>query len=87
MERLQKGAPSASLTAEQKAQLADVDSKFRAKVAEKEVFLKGEIEKAVAAGQNEEVEKLQRQLTSEIRRLNEDCELRKQKLRDSFKSA
>ena len=87
MERLKKGAPIVSLTAEQKAELAEVDSQFRAKIAEKEVFLKGEIAKALAAGQHEEVEKLQRQLTSEIRRLNEHCELKKQKLRDSFNSA
>ncbi|MEY2493375.1 MAG: competence protein ComEC [Verrucomicrobiota bacterium] len=87
MERLQKGAPIVSLTDEQKAQLAEIDSQFRAKIAEKEVFLNQEIRKAAAAGKAEEIEKLQRQLTSEIRRLHEDCEMKKQKLRDSFGQA
>ena len=34
------------LTDEQKKQLAEVDSRFKARVAEKELFLKGEIQKA-----------------------------------------
>ena len=85
MERLQKNAPSASFTGEQKAQLAEIDSQFQAKIAEKKIFLSQEIEKAIAAGQVDEVEKLQRQLTSEIRRLQDDCDSKKEKLRDSFK--
>jgi len=86
MERLQKNAPSMSLTDEQKAQLAEIDSQFQAKIAEKKIFLNQEIEKTIATGQVDEVEKLQRQLTSEIGRLQEDCESRKEKLRDSFRS-
>ena len=85
MERLQKNTPSASLSDEQKAQLAEIDSQFQAKIAEKKIFLSQEIEKAIAAGQGDEVEKLQRQLTTEIRRLQDDCESKKEKLRDSFK--
>jgi hypothetical protein len=86
MERLQKSAPTVSFTAEQKGQLAEIDSQFQAKIAERELFLNQEIRKAVAAGAAEEVEKLQRQLTSEIRRLQDDCQSKKQKLRDSFKA-
>jgi hypothetical protein len=86
MERLQKNTPSASFTDEQKAQLGEIDSQFQAKIAEKKIFLSQEIEKAIAADQVDEVEKLQRQLTSEIRRLQDDCELKKEKLRDSFKT-
>jgi len=85
MERLQKNAPSASFTDEQKAKLAEIDSQFEAKIAAKKIFLSQEIEKAIAAGQGDEVEKLQRQLTTEIRRLQDDCESKKEKLRDSFK--
>ena len=85
MERLQKNTPSASLSDEQKAQLAEIDSQFEAKIAGKKIFLSQEIEKAIAAGQVDEVEKLQRQLTSEIQRLQNDCDSKKEKLRDSFK--
>ena len=56
----------------------------KARIAEKELFLKGEIAKAQATGKFEEIESLQKQLTSEIRRLQEDCETKKEKLRASF---
>ena len=54
MERLEKGAPSIALTEEQKKQLADVDSTYKAKIAEKQLFLRGEIEKAQGSGNFEE---------------------------------
>jgi len=84
MERLAKDQPIVSLTEDQKKQLAEVDSQFKARSAEKELFLKGEIEKARFGGKLEEVEQLQKQLSSEIRRLQEDCEAKKEKLRASF---
>jgi hypothetical protein len=84
MERLQKSAPSISLSDEQKSQLAEIDSQFRAKIAEKELFLKDQIAKAATGGKLEEVEQLQRQLATETRRLEEECEAKKQKLRASF---
>jgi hypothetical protein len=86
MERLQKEIASVVLTPEQKAQIAEIDSTFKARIAEKELFLKGEIAKAQSAGSLEEAESLQKQLTSEIRRLQEDCEAKKEKLRSSFRS-
>ena len=84
MERLAKNQPIVTLTDDQKKQLAEIDSTFKARIAEKELFLKGEIQKAQIAGKFEEVESLQKQLTSEIRRLQENCEAKKEKLRASF---
>jgi hypothetical protein len=84
MERLQKGEPSVALTAEQKQQLAEIDSTFKAKIAEREVFLQGQIAKAQAAGKIEEIAELQKQLSSEVRRLQEDWESKKEKLRATF---
>ena len=84
MERLEKKAPSVALTAEQKAQIAEIDSTFKARIAERELFLKGEINKAQNAGNPEEAESLQKQLTIDIRRLQEEAEARKDKLRASF---
>ena len=84
MERLQKASPSLSLNDEQKKELADVDSSYRAKIAEKELFLKERIRKAQAEGKLEEIESLQKQLASEIRRLQDQCETKKEKLRASF---
>ena len=84
MERLEKGSPSISLSADQKKEIAEIDSVYRAKIAEKELFLKDQIRKARNAGNLEEVESLEKQLVSEVRRLREDCEAKKEKLRASF---
>lgn len=84
MERLAKSRPIIKLTDDQKKQLAEVDSLFKARIAEKELFLKGEIQKVQSAGKFEEVESLEKRLASEIKRLQEDCEAKKEKLRASF---
>jgi hypothetical protein len=84
MERLAKSQPTVKLTDDQKKQLAGVDSTFKARIAEKQLFLKGEIQKAQSAGKFEEVESFEKQLASEIKRLKEDCETKKEKLRASF---
>jgi len=84
MERLAKNQPIVTLTDDQKKQLADVDSTFKARIAEKELFLKDQIRTAQSAGKFEEMESLEKQLASEIRRLQEDCEAKKEKLRGRF---
>ena len=84
MERLAKDQPVVTLTNEQKNQLAEADSTFKARIAERELFLKGEIQKAQSTGKFEEVESLEKQLAGEIKRLQEDCEAKKEKLRASF---
>jgi len=87
MERLQKGAPTITLTPEQKAELAEIDSSFNAKVAERKIFLADQITKAAAAGKFDDVESLEKQLTADVRRLQEDCEQKKEKLRASWSSS
>jgi hypothetical protein len=84
MERLQKASPSLSLTEQQKKELAALDSKYQAKIAEKELFLKDQIRKAQTEGKIDDIDSLQKQLTSEVRRLQEECEAKKEKLRNSF---
>ena len=84
MERLQKASPSLSLSEKQKKELAEIDSKYRAKIAEKELFLKDQIRKAQIDGKIDDVESLQKQLALEIRRLQEECETAKEKLRNDF---
>ena len=87
MERLQKGSPSVTLTAEEKAQLAEVDSSFNAKIAERKIFLSDQIKKAAAAGKFDELESLEKQLTVDVRRLEEDCETKKETLRASWSAS
>ena len=84
MERLEKSSPSFSLTEDQKKEIAEMDSVYRAKIAEKELFLKDQIRKAQVTGKIEELESLEKQLVLEIRRLHEECEAKKEKLRTEF---
>ena len=87
MERLQKGSPTITLTAEQKAELAEIDSSFNAKIAERKIFLTDQITKAATAGKFDDMESLEKQLTADVRRLHEDCEQKKEKLRASWSSS
>ena len=84
MERLEKASPSTPLTEDQKKQIAEVDSVYRAKIAEREVFLKDQIRNAQTTGKLEEAQSIEKQLASEMRRLQEECEAKKEKLRASF---
>lgn len=81
MERLAQSAPQVKLTDEQRAQIADIEKKFKAKIAEKELFLTGLIEQAKATGNWGELPALQEQLTREVSRLNGELEEAKEKVR------
>ena len=81
MERLEKQAPTVRLTDEQKATLAEIDDNYRAKIAEREVFLAAQIEGARAKGDREGMEAIQTQLGRERRRLEEEREAKKAKAR------
>jgi gamma-glutamylcyclotransferase (GGCT)/AIG2-like uncharacterized protein YtfP len=81
MERLNKQSAPAKLTADQKKQLAELDAKYQAKIAEREIFVKGEIAKVVAEGKFEELEKLEKQMISDRRSLQAELEEKKEKVR------
>jgi uncharacterized protein YecT (DUF1311 family) len=81
MERLEKQSPTAQLTAAQKAEIAEIDATCKAKCAEQELFLKDKIAEAAAAGKGEEMEQLEKQLSRELRRFQEDAEAKKEKVR------
>ena len=81
MERLEKESPTQALTDEQKVKLAELGKVYDAKIADREVFLNGEIAKAEAAGELEAVEQLNKQLASERKVLEEELEQKKNELR------
>ena len=83
MERLNKSAPSVKLTDQQKAKLADLESQCAAKIAERELFLKGEVVKAIDKGDMEAVEQLEKQLVSDRKSLRADFDEKKEKVRAS----
>ena len=83
MERLGKTAPAVRLTAAQKKELAELDSKYTAKIAEREIALKDEITKAAVAGDVEKVESLQQQLVKERKSLQAGLEEKKEQVRQA----
>jgi len=81
MERLEKQSPTAKLTEAQKGEVNELETLYKAKKAEKELFLRGEITKAEAKGDYEAIEQLNQQLNRELRRLDEDLDEKKEKVR------
>ncbi|MEN9663539.1 MAG: hypothetical protein RL324_2488 [Verrucomicrobiota bacterium] len=83
MERLAKSDPAAGkpVSAEQKARLAEIDRVYQGKLAEREIFLKKQRNDAYADGKADEVEKIQKQMSSERSRLEEEREDEKERVR------
>lgn len=83
MERLAKSDPAAktTLTAEKKARLAEVDRLYKGKLAEREIFLKQQLNQALAERKADEVAKIRTQIASERARLEEEREEEKERVR------
>ena len=81
MERLSQSAPHTKLSKAQKEALAELDSKYQAKIAEREIFLQGEIAKAVNKGDYEAMQQLEKQLGSDRKTLRAELEEKKEQLR------
>lgn len=81
MERLGKQSPAVKLTARQKKELAELDSKFAAKIAGREIALQGEIEHLLESGDMEKVELAQKQLIVERKSLQAELEEKKERIR------
>ncbi|HAH99543.1 MAG TPA: hypothetical protein DCO70_09405, partial [Verrucomicrobiales bacterium] len=81
MERLEKESPTQELTDDQKVKLSELSKIYEAKIADKEVFLNGEIAKAEEAGEFEQIDQLTKQLASERKLLDEELEQKKNEVR------
>ena len=81
MERLSKSSPSVKLTDEQKRQIAELESRYKAKIAEREIALQNEISKAADAGDAEKLGELEQQLVNERKKLQAELEEKKQTIR------
>jgi septin family protein len=79
MERLSQAAPAAKLTATQKKQLAELDTKYAATIAGREISLQDEM--ARVAGDAGKIEALQQQLIRERKSLQAELEEKKEQVR------
>ena len=76
MERLNKASPTVKLTAAQKKEMAELDSKYAAKIAERD-----EMNKFANAGENEQIELAQQQLIHDRKKLQDELEEKKERVR------
>lgn len=83
MERLNKTAPLTKITGKQKKEIAELDNKYAARIAEREIALTDEIEKAAGRGDFEAHEKLQLELANERKKLQVEREEKKEAIRRS----
>ncbi len=81
MERLNKQSPTVKLTQKQKDQMAELDSRYKARLAEREIGLKDEMAKAEAAGKFDEISELQQRFVAERRKLQDELEEKKERVR------
>jgi hypothetical protein len=79
MERLNKKGPATKITEAQKKELAELDSKYAAKIAEREIAINSEIAKAVGDVAIEET--LRDQLITDRKKLQADLEEKKERVR------
>jgi cysteinyl-tRNA synthetase len=86
MERLQASDPDTArpLTPEQKARLAEIERVYQGRIAEREIFLRQQLDAMLAANNWEEADKIKKQLSAEKARLADEKEDEKQRLRRSF---
>lgn len=82
MEKLQKESPDPKLTDAERAELAELDNKYQAKIAEREVFLEGKIAEAGMAGEFEAAEQIKKELIGERKMLQEELEEKKEAVRE-----
>tara|TARA_E500000178_G_C17006495_1_gene748365 strand:+ start:430 stop:699 length:270 start_codon:yes stop_codon:yes gene_type:complete len=81
MERM--GDEDKPLTDEQKERIAEVGAKYKAKIAERKIFLEKAIQDALAQEKGEEADELRSQLVQETAKLETKSEEEKDKIRES----
>ena len=86
MERLSKAAPTVKLSDAQKKQLSEIDSRYAAKIAEREIALKDEIGKLITRGEVEKIAELEQQLAFERKTLQAKLEAEKELVRQRARS-
>ena len=82
MERLAKSQPAKTLTEAQKAEIADLESLYKSRIAEREIRFREEIAAAEAAGELEKAETGRQQLAAEKAKLEEEKEYKKERVRN-----
>ena len=77
------GGEDKPLSDEQKEKIAEIDSKYQAKIAERRIFLEKNLSDAQAQESEEEITLIRRQLNDEVADLEAKADLEKDKIRNN----
>lgn len=80
MEKLDKSSPKPKLSDAQREAIAKIDDTFKAKIAEKELFLGDQITQAMEGERYDQIPLLEEQRSREIQKFRSDCESEKDKV-------
>ncbi len=83
MERLGQSAPVKKLSTDQKKKIQEIESIYRAKIAEQEILIRSKIAGAISDRNDGEEEALLQDLGIETRRLESECEEKKEQVRQA----
>ncbi|MED5470557.1 MAG: hypothetical protein VX577_02330, partial [Verrucomicrobiota bacterium] len=72
-----------SLTEEKKELISEIEKKYSAKIAEREVFLRSKIEESLSEGQIQDAQQIEDELSRELKSLRMRCESEKEEVRSS----
>ena len=83
MERLEKESPRSQkpLTDDQKKRLAEIDEQYQAKIAERRILSEKQVMDLLREGKQEEAGKAREEFIEEMRKLEEEKESEKEKVR------
>jgi hypothetical protein len=81
MERMGGDDESKPLSKEQKVEIAEITSKYKAKIAERKIFLEKNLADSIAAGEEAEADEIRQRIAYETSSLEEEVEKAKEKVR------
>ena len=76
------GGGDSSLTDDQKKEISAIDAKYKAKIAEKKIFLEKSISDALAQGKEEDAGMIRKQVSEEISGLEAKAEREKENIHE-----
>lgn len=86
LEKMGSSSSAPKLSDEQKKEIAEINSLYESKIAERETFLKSKIAGAQAKGDFGEAAELERQLSRDIQGFREELEAKKNKVWEQSKN-
>jgi|TARA_B110000495_G_C22539155_1_gene327147 hypothetical protein len=81
MERMGGDDESKPLSKEQKVEIAEITSKYKAKIAERKIFLEKNLADSIASGEEAEADEIRQRIAYETSSLEEEVEKAKEKVR------